>query len=69
MDFKKEIEEPLENQGWKLDFIYLDDGTNRFQVTKPDIDLIDYDKWKMVLFLLFQKILIRINGELIKNSK
>ena len=38
MDFKKEIEEPLENQGWKLDFIYLDDGTNRFQVTKPDID-------------------------------
>ena len=44
MDFKKEIEEPLENQGWKLDFIYLDDGTNRFQVTKPDIDLIDYDK-------------------------
>ena len=54
MDFKKEIEEPLENQGWKLDFIYLDDGTNRFQVTKPDIDLIDYDKWKMVLFLLFQ---------------
>lgn len=32
IDFEKDIEEPMIANGWKLEFIYLDPNTNRFQI-------------------------------------
>jgi hypothetical protein len=35
IDFKKDIEDPMIEAGWSLEFIYLDQNTNRFMVQKP----------------------------------
>lgn len=32
IDFEEEVEKPMKEGGWSLDFIYLDDNRNRFQM-------------------------------------
>jgi len=36
LDMENDLIKPLENEGWSLDFIYLDDTNNRFSVTTPE---------------------------------
>lgn len=36
VDFDRDIEKPLNKAGWSLDFIYLDNKQNRFEMLRDD---------------------------------
>lgn len=39
LDFNKDIETPMKEAGWSLDFLYLDNNENRFELFKQEQEL------------------------------
>lgn len=36
LDFDKDIETPMKAAGWSIDFVYLDENENRFELFKQE---------------------------------